>query len=74
MELGFTTTPMETSTRKYLIFNIYIVQNRGEFVNGKRAGRAKMKFSDRSEYFGQFLDDEIYGNGSYTDKYGNLFT
>lgn len=33
-----------------------------------------MKFSDRSEYFGQFLDDEIYGNGSYTDKYGNLFT
>lgn len=45
----------------------------GSFVKNKRIGNCRLIFADKSEYIGQFIDDEADGNGIYTDKVGNRY-
>ena len=45
----------------------------GQFVKNKRVGKSRLIFSDKSEYIGQFIDDEADGHGIFTDKGGNRY-
>jgi hypothetical protein len=43
----------------------------GGFLDDKRVGKARIIFKDKSEYIGQFIDDEADGHGIFTDVHGN---
>ncbi|CAI2384134.1 unnamed protein product [Moneuplotes crassus] len=45
----------------------------GQFLNDKRIGNSRLIFDDKSEYIGQFIDDEADGHGIYTDPQGNRY-
>ena len=45
----------------------------GEFVRNKRVGKSRVRFSNGSEFIGQFIDNEIDGHGIYTDSLGNRY-
>jgi hypothetical protein len=45
----------------------------GTFINNKRIGKSKLQLNDGSEYYGQFIDDEVSGSGIFTDFQGNRF-
>ena len=38
-----------------------------------RVGKSMVKFENGSEYIGQFINDEMEGNGIFTDNQGNRF-
>ncbi|CAD8119841.1 unnamed protein product [Paramecium sonneborni] len=40
----------------------------GEFRNGKKHGKGKLYFSDKSVYQGQFEEDQIFGEGVFTNS------
>lgn len=40
----------------------------GSFINGKKSGNGVMKYIDGSMYEGQFYNNEVQGEGTYTTK------
>lgn len=45
----------------------------GEFINGKRSGKGKLKFANGDIYEGELKDNRIEGEGVYTWKDGTTF-